>query len=706
MNVLKILSVLLIMLSAVIVPVSADHESVTTYYVEYTDVDTQKKEEIAKDFFWFKHAASDPENFYWDKHRFRFDAGPGAHIVHSNEKEYFDEKQTPEAYFDNYYITAEPTIGSSKDKSLTIHFKNEVIGFEIVMHDNTGATIDVYDVNGKMIKSMYQNHFHAGYNPWDEKGNPSPYINLGKAVITYDTDKPEKISSIIIKRHSYDNKPRFTCTDSDGGKDKFTKGILNIYTPSGDLDDIHEDTCVDVFSYEDWNNKEVLQSNKLEELWCYSSQPTVINVECEFGCYDGACRKSADEVPKTVTPVVPETPKVTPSIPTEKIYLTGSNDEPGFANMDWNDISGLGTKFDKYNVKWDKGYYLNSDHADSWISFGSYYNLGNLEEGPWTFQVCLSDNKKVFENTCSNVVTVDVTSFPVEYIEENIITTEVATQYTAPVIDSVVNIPITTAVSDDSNYVVWTRSSDKTHTGVVAKYVLENGEWVLKERTGSQLRDTTTVTPTNSYPDRAYRADVKLNEGEVATFVAFYGDSIIPSTIDVEQLEKAKGYVMKFEGTKKSDGKVHACSYEKGCKDDYSSHAEEMVFYENGMFLTIYDKDNDYITTAVVTEVEIFDEDNPYTEYAYPETEYACASGCFYNDKCLPIGTRLRNGETKYCSWDGTMTPQEEIGTSCQNNYECSTNSCMSGVCTDLEQQLQEQQNLLERILDWINRYF
>ena len=392
-------------------------------------------------------------------------------------------------------------------------------------------------------------------------------------------------------------------------------------------------------------------------------------IKCEFGCGDGVCL-STTETPISIQP-------------TETIYLTGSNNEPGFANMDWNDISGLGTKFDKYNVKWQKGYYLDSGHADSWISFGSYYNLGNLEEGPWTFQVCLSDNKNVFEETCSNVVTVDVTPYPVEYIEETII-----------------NEPI-----ENSNYVVWTRSKDETSRSIVAKYVKEGNSWNLKEKTKSILRDAITVTPTSSYPDQSYRADVILNNGEVATFVAFYPESNIPSTLDIDNLNDAKGYVMIFQGDLQNDGKVHACSWEKGCQEDYSSHAEEMVFYENGKLLTIYEKENNFLSGAVVTE--LVHEELPEVEYAtYPETMYACDSGCFYNEKCLPIGTRLRNGETKYCGWDGTMTPQQDIGTSCQNNYECSTNTCLSGACTDLEHQLNEQKNLLERILQWFERFF
>ncbi|MBT4151239.1 hypothetical protein HN799_03930 [Candidatus Woesearchaeota archaeon] len=212
------------------------------------------------------------------------------------------------------------------------------------------------------------------------------------------------------------------------------------------------------------------------------------------------------------------------------LVLTGSNNEPGFANMDWNDVNGLGDRFDKYNIKWNQGNVLKQNHANSWVSFGSYYNLGNLEEGPWTFQVCLSDNKNIVDNVCSNIETVYVTNYPVPYIENEIITA----------------IP---EVNEESPFA-------------------------------------------------------------------------LPENV------------------------------------------------------------------------------------VNPATDVECNNGCFYNDKCLPVGTRIRNGENKFCSWDGTMQPQITPGLTCQNDYECSTNSCLSGTCTDLSGQLQEQSNLLERILGWLTGRF
>ncbi|PIN76783.1 hypothetical protein COV17_01000 [Candidatus Woesearchaeota archaeon CG10_big_fil_rev_8_21_14_0_10_36_11] len=84
-----------------------------------------------------------------------------------------------------------------------------------------------------------------------------------------------------------------------------------------------------------------------------------------------------------------------------------------------------------------------------------------------------------------------------------------------------------------------------------------------------------------------------------------------------------------------------------------------------------------------------------------------CTIGCAYKDKCLPAGTRIKVGVVgEFCNWDDTMAKQLDTGESCSNNYECGTNSCVSGQCVDLAKRLDEQQNLLEKILEWLRKIF
>jgi len=83
-----------------------------------------------------------------------------------------------------------------------------------------------------------------------------------------------------------------------------------------------------------------------------------------------------------------------------------------------------------------------------------------------------------------------------------------------------------------------------------------------------------------------------------------------------------------------------------------------------------------------------------------------CDNGCSYDGKCLPIGTRIKSDRPLYCNWEGKMFPQEQVGAVCENNFECSTNSCLSGQCNDLQKELSVQRSMLERIISWLNKLF
>ena len=78
-------------------------------------------------------------------------------------------------------------------------------------------------------------------------------------------------------------------------------------------------------------------------------------------------------------------------------------------------------------------------------------------------------------------------------------------------------------------------------------------------------------------------------------------------------------------------------------------------------------------------------------------------SGCIYGDRCLDTGVRLLDGEDSvYCDFTGEIQNQKEEGVDCQNDFECATNSCSSGECIDLKAQIQENRNLIQRIIDFL----
>jgi len=82
-------------------------------------------------------------------------------------------------------------------------------------------------------------------------------------------------------------------------------------------------------------------------------------------------------------------------------------------------------------------------------------------------------------------------------------------------------------------------------------------------------------------------------------------------------------------------------------------------------------------------------------------------SGCFKDGITYDIGLRLYSSQNPtYCDVDKLFKIQKDIGSVCQNNFECGTNSCSSNVCTDINAKLDKQTNLLQQILDWLKSVF
>ena len=89
-----------------------------------------------------------------------------------------------------------------------------------------------------------------------------------------------------------------------------------------------------------------------------------------------------------------------------------------------------------------------------------------------------------------------------------------------------------------------------------------------------------------------------------------------------------------------------------------------------------------------------------------PDQDDPDCNGCRPNGKCLPYGTRLIMEQTPmYCGITG-LQQQTPLGATCQNDYECESNSCRSGTCVDIAQELEEQRSMLQKIIDWLSRIF
>lgn len=299
-------------------------------------------------------------------------------------------------------------------------------------------------------------------------------------------------------------------------------------------------------------------------------------------------------------------------------------------------------------------------------------------------------------------------------------------------------VPETSEKADALSYFVFPRSKDISARGDVAKYVYQNGIWKLEDVEKAVLSKVKIVSPTDSKDGYSYKAEMELKEGEKVMYLAFYPASPIPTELDdlKTDITGVSPPILKGEI---ENGKVVACSAVEGCAKKYSSHAQELLWYQKNedKFYTIYQKpgleslgdklfqDNgDSVTPIDVSEPavetpisaptvpttplkpELGDKSKPAYDENKAKPSGQCTEGCSYSGKCLPIGTKVKEGEHfAYCNWEGGMKPQLEEGASCQNNYECQSNICSNLKCLDLEKKLEEQQNLLDRILKWMERF-
>ena len=82
-------------------------------------------------------------------------------------------------------------------------------------------------------------------------------------------------------------------------------------------------------------------------------------------------------------------------------------------------------------------------------------------------------------------------------------------------------------------------------------------------------------------------------------------------------------------------------------------------------------------------------------------------NGCNLENTCFDIGIRmLKYGTSSYCDINKEFNSQKEIGAMCQNNFECRTNTCSSGVCVDIVGEVRKNRSLLESITKWFNNLF
>ena len=78
-----------------------------------------------------------------------------------------------------------------------------------------------------------------------------------------------------------------------------------------------------------------------------------------------------------------------------------------------------------------------------------------------------------------------------------------------------------------------------------------------------------------------------------------------------------------------------------------------------------------------------------------PKKEKIVCDGCSREDKCYPLGYR-KSGE--FCSENKEFVIQLEGSSSCDNNFECDSNLCVSDECVS--------QGLIKKLISWFKNFF
>ena len=103
------------------------------------------------------------------------------------------------------------------------------------------------------------------------------------------------------------------------------------------------------------------------------------------------------------------------------------------------------------------------------------------------------------------------------------------------------------------------------------------------------------------------------------------------------------------------------------------------------------------LTPEITTEPpeQQSEEPSQITGSAVEEENQTECNECLLGKWCYSIDDRSRG---KYCLENTTWTPQKAFNGTCTENFECRSNSCIEGICT--------QTNIINLIVEWFKELF
>jgi tetratricopeptide (TPR) repeat protein len=255
-------------------------------------------------------------------------------------------------------------------------------------------------------------------------------------------------------------------------------------------------------------------------------------------------------------------------------------------------------------------------------------------------------------------------------------------------------------------------------------YACSNGECVDEDNMLYEIEETNVIVTTISSSYSNTMVDNRLND-----INEFYQKTkgIYEDILDVweefeplvsendeeeieEELEKLEEHLEDFgEELEEAEDQI-----EEYLDEDDDDKAEELAEYYLDVAIDEYtyvDGMYDEFIDAMEAAADSNPQSNVLIATAVPTRVTAIVEecdGCTADNTCLTIGLRLIDdtGVPVYCDLSGGLLEQKEENLACQNDFECKSNSCLSGNCEDLANQLKETKSMMEKISSWFSRLF